>query len=264
VSATGRSPVRLVQDVYPTPGYCVDKLLPWLDLNGRDGEPLTFFEPCRGDGAIYDRQFVSPIVPTAVALPQSALSEAFPNGIETTFQVVSILTGSASSHRATIGTGLSALWAFRSADSARAAQRSADEAARRNALLTIARTAADVLAELQRVESRSKEATRGYDTLLVFSGSYEHTGIDEAKTKVSSLQARAQERAEYAKLWTDPGAKLRDTPPEEIDRVQLKLTAILSEIAAVREELDRTVASVEAQNAPYRQRALSKGTGRTN
>jgi hypothetical protein len=55
VSATGRSPVRLDQDVYPTPGYCVDKLLPWLDLNGRDGEPLTFFEPCRGEGAIYDR-----------------------------------------------------------------------------------------------------------------------------------------------------------------------------------------------------------------
>jgi hypothetical protein len=55
VSATGRSPVRLDQDVYPTPGYCIDKLLVWLDLNGRDGEPLTFFEPCRGDGAIYDR-----------------------------------------------------------------------------------------------------------------------------------------------------------------------------------------------------------------
>jgi hypothetical protein len=55
VSATGRSAVRLDQDVYPTPGYCVDKLLPWLDLNGRNGQPLTFFEPCRGDGAIYDR-----------------------------------------------------------------------------------------------------------------------------------------------------------------------------------------------------------------
>jgi hypothetical protein len=55
VSATGRSLARLAQDVYPTPGYCVDKLLPWLDLNGRNGQPLTFFEPCRGDGAIYDR-----------------------------------------------------------------------------------------------------------------------------------------------------------------------------------------------------------------
>ena len=43
MSATGRSPVRLAQDVYPIPSYCVDKLLPWLDLNGRDGEPLTFF-----------------------------------------------------------------------------------------------------------------------------------------------------------------------------------------------------------------------------
>jgi hypothetical protein len=148
--------------------------------------------------------------------------------------------------------------AFRSADSAHAAQRSADEVARRNALLTVARTAADVLAEFQRVESRSKEATRGYDTLGAFSCSYEHTGINEAKTNVASLQARAQELAEYAKLWTDPAAKLRDTPPEEIDRVQLKLSAQLSEITAVREELDRTVTSVEAQKAPFVQRALSK------
>jgi hypothetical protein len=54
MSATGRSPVRLNQDVYPTPGYCVDKLLPWLDLNGRNGQPLTFFEPRRGEGAISD------------------------------------------------------------------------------------------------------------------------------------------------------------------------------------------------------------------
>jgi hypothetical protein len=55
MSATGRSPVRLNQDVYPTPDYCVEKLLHWLDLNGRNGQPLTFFEPCRGAGAIYDR-----------------------------------------------------------------------------------------------------------------------------------------------------------------------------------------------------------------
>ena len=52
-----------------------------------------------------------------------------------------------------------------------------------------------------------------------------------------SLAARAQELAKYAKLFVDPGAKLRDTPPEEIDRVQLKLSATLSEIAAVHEEL---------------------------
>ena len=50
MSATGRSPVRLDQDAYQTPGYCVDKLLSWLDLNGRDGEPLTFLRPTPGGG----------------------------------------------------------------------------------------------------------------------------------------------------------------------------------------------------------------------
>ena len=125
-------------------------------------------------------------------------------------------------------------------------------------MLTVARTAADVLAELQRVESRSQQAKIGYDTLRAFSGSYGSSGIEESKIKVSSLQARAQELAEYAKLFLDPGAKLRDSPPEETDRVQVKLSVTLSEIAAVREELDRTAATVEAQNAQYRQRALSK------
>lgn len=55
MSSTGRSPVRVAQDVYPTPAYCVEKLLPWLNLTGRDGRPLMFFEPCRGGGAISDR-----------------------------------------------------------------------------------------------------------------------------------------------------------------------------------------------------------------
>ena len=89
-------------------------------------------------------------------------------------------------------------------------------------MLTVARTAADVLAELQRVESRSQQAKIGYDTLGAFSGSYGNSGIEESKTKVSSLAGAGARVAEYAKLFVDPGAKLRDTPPEEIDRVQLK------------------------------------------
>lgn len=56
MSATGRRPVRVDQDVYATPAYCVEKLLPWLDFEPRPPSArVTFFEPCRGDGAISDR-----------------------------------------------------------------------------------------------------------------------------------------------------------------------------------------------------------------
>jgi hypothetical protein len=56
MSATGRSPARVAQDVYPIPSYCIDKLLPYIDFSrqGCEGPPVTFLEPCRGDGAISD------------------------------------------------------------------------------------------------------------------------------------------------------------------------------------------------------------------
>jgi hypothetical protein len=48
--------VRIAQDVYITPAYCVDKLLPWIDFAVRaPSQTVTFFEPCRGTGALTDR-----------------------------------------------------------------------------------------------------------------------------------------------------------------------------------------------------------------
>lgn len=47
MSATGRSDVRLIDDAYETPGWCVERLLDVLDLP--DG---CWLEPCAGNGAI--------------------------------------------------------------------------------------------------------------------------------------------------------------------------------------------------------------------
>jgi ribosomal protein L40E len=44
--------MRIEHDAYQTPGWCVDALMPMLDL---DSKPYTFMEPCRGKGAIFDR-----------------------------------------------------------------------------------------------------------------------------------------------------------------------------------------------------------------
>ena len=50
MSATNRGSVRSEQDYYPTPKWCTEELLPlihWDQIN-------SFYEPCLGNGAIYD------------------------------------------------------------------------------------------------------------------------------------------------------------------------------------------------------------------
>lgn len=151
---------------------------------------------------------------------------------------------------------LSALAAFCSAASARRAQRWAEEAARNGALFAAARTAAEILVDLQRIKAAAERSALAHGTLSVFSGSYQNTGIQQSEGKVAQLLAQAEERATYARLFSDVAAKLAQSPQDEITRVQLNLCASQGQVAALREELERTVASIEAQNTQNRERAL--------
>ena len=51
MSATNRGATRRPNDLYPTPSPAIDVLLPALSIP----PDTTFLEPCRGQGAIYDR-----------------------------------------------------------------------------------------------------------------------------------------------------------------------------------------------------------------
>ena len=51
MSATNRGAIRRPGDVYPTPAYCIDLLLPYIDLS----RVRRFLEPCKGTGVIYDK-----------------------------------------------------------------------------------------------------------------------------------------------------------------------------------------------------------------
>jgi hypothetical protein len=53
MSSTNRGAIRNPNDLYITPDYTVDSLLPVLDLDKLNRS--TFCEPCRATGAIYDR-----------------------------------------------------------------------------------------------------------------------------------------------------------------------------------------------------------------
>jgi hypothetical protein len=151
---------------------------------------------------------------------------------------------------------LSALAAFRSAASARSAQRWAEEAARNGALFAVARTAAEILVDLRRIKSSAEYSALAHSTLGVFSGSYQNSGIQQSENKVAKLVEQAEELATPARLFSDTAAKLSQFPQEEITRVHLNLCASQGQVAALREELERTVASIEAENTQHRERAL--------
>lgn len=153
---------------------------------------------------------------------------------------------------------LSALAAFRSASSAKTAQRWAEESAHTAATLSASRTAAEVLVEIQRIKALSDQALIAYRTLEVFSGSFQNSGIQEAKAKVRSLTSRAEDLGATARLFTDTATKLKVVPLGEVARVQLQISSSQAQMVAIRSELEQLLASVEAKNAQYHERAISR------
>lgn len=153
---------------------------------------------------------------------------------------------------------LSALAAFRSADSARSAQASAERADRRLRIFDISRTSADTRIELLRVEARAEQAQIGYDTLGVFSGSFENSGIEESKVRVARKRKLAEEHLARVSKFSDANSKLADATDQELDRICLIVTTCCAEVRALREELDGEVARIDGQTAPYRNRRISR------
>ena len=159
---------------------------------------------------------------------------------------------------AILGLVVAALAAFRSAGSARAAQRWAEESAHTTATLAASTTAAEVLVEVQRVKSLASQAAMAYQTLEVFSGSYQNSGIREAISKANDLAQKAEAAAAPARIFGDAANKLSKVALSEVARVQITLTSAHAQVSAWRVELEQTVASVEAQNLQYHQRALQR------
>jgi hypothetical protein len=51
MSATNRGALRNNNDFYPTPDYTINSLFNFIDFD----KVTSFLEPCKGDGAIYDK-----------------------------------------------------------------------------------------------------------------------------------------------------------------------------------------------------------------
>lgn len=155
-----------------------------------------------------------------------------------------------------IGGAFAAWAAFRSAGSARVAQQAAADSERRASLRQIATTASEVLIEAQRVESRGHDLKSAYRSLFVIAGSGGGSRQALYDTAVDEKLKEAQGLADSAKVFSSSPRSLEDAPPDEIDRVQLKLSTALTKVRALREDIEREFTSAEGQSAAFRDKAL--------
>lgn len=156
-----------------------------------------------------------------------------------------------------IGGAFAAWAAHRSAVSAQEAQAAAFDAERRAGLRQIGQTASELILEGRRVESRANETKLAYETLFAFSGG---TGGSRKNLYISQIDEKlkgAAKHIENAKLFAPELSKLKAVPLDEIDRVQTNLLSALTEVCALREDLEREYAGVEAQCAMYRQNVIT-------
>lgn len=154
------------------------------------------------------------------------------------------------------GGAFAAFAAFRSADSAKVAQQAATAAEHRAALRQIGITATEILIEVERFASRGSDLKIAYRTLSTFAGqaggsrqSIYDKAVDEKLKYVAEL-------SEHAKLFANNAGKLDNAPPKETDRVQVRLSSALTEIRALREDIERELAGVEGQSATYRDKVI--------
>lgn len=154
---------------------------------------------------------------------------------------------------------LAVVAAFRSASYAQKAHDAAEDAERRGALRQVISTAKEVELEARRGIDAAALAGRSRNDLAIFAG-----GLGGSRNRLSqegyaAKSKRAEEIASEAKLFAAEPSTLEKAPPLELDRVLIKLTALLSEARALREDLERERTELEAQCATFRQAVLQKG-----
>lgn len=147
---------------------------------------------------------------------------------------------------------LSALAAFRSADSARKAQLSADAAIRNNAVVIAGKVAAEILADFRRIQWLAECSRIEYKTLEVLCGSTNNAGIEQAVKHVATLLEHATDHANYAQLFLDTPSKLIEIDSEDLTRVQVHLNSRRSQLSALVDELERDLTSTGIKNMEYR------------
>lgn len=160
-----------------------------------------------------------------------------------------------------IAGGFAVVAAFRSADSARKAQLSADEAERRAVLRQVALTGKDIELEAKRCVDAAALAGRSHKDLAIFAGGLGGSRHQLVKDALAEKAKRAEAIEGEGKLFGTWPSTLESAPLSEIDRVLTKLLALLSEAKGMRDDLERDRADVERQCDAYRNKVIREGPG---
>jgi hypothetical protein len=148
---------------------------------------------------------------------------------------------------------LATMAAFRSAGSARDALRAADRSERNSALRDFAVAETELHVEVNRVESRGVELTRPYK-LLLGGGSqltYHTSAIEEKVQAARGLSSKAP-------TLSAKEDKLHEVPLDSINSNHVQIARALTQVRAIREDLEREQASVEGQCAANREAEIAK------
>lgn len=166
--------------------------------------------------------------------------------------VISVIAAAVSA----IGGVFAAVAAFRSAASAREAQEAAQASEKRAAVRQLKVTVNEVLVEARRVESRGAELKLSYRTLFTFGGSSGGPRESSYLAEVERKLAEVTTLSERAKAFASDQEGLLDGPLEEISVRETTMAQILTQVRAIREDLEREYGSVEGQCTTYREKAI--------
>lgn len=155
-----------------------------------------------------------------------------------------------------VGGGFAAVAAFRSAGSARDAREDAQVSEKRTALRQLTVTANEVLVEARRTESRGAELKLAYRTLAAFSGNSSGSREGLYLVETDKKLAEVTKLSEYAKPFAPGQDGLMNGPVDEIGSRETKMAQVLTQVRAIREDLEREHASVEGQCTTYREKAI--------
>jgi hypothetical protein len=153
-----------------------------------------------------------------------------------------------------VGGCAAAIAAFKSAHSARDAASSANNAIHRSALREVSAAANSVVIEVTRLQAHAVELDTQYQAASMFSGSFQHSGFEELQQSASELATSASRYASDAALFTGGAKSLDSAPPEEVDRVLIRMTESMAAVRAIHDEITRKFEQVSAVNAEIRTR----------
>lgn len=154
------------------------------------------------------------------------------------------------------GGAFAAVAAFRSAASAKRAEKILVASEKQAAIRQLALSANQILVEARQIEALGGYLKSGYETLAIFAGSY---GGSRKKIHISAVDDRLAE-VKILSGHAEPFASIQENfMDDSVSEISLKgtwLSQLLNQVRGIKEMLERQHASVERECAAERDMSL--------